>query len=295
MRRRGVRRCLRCSFLQSRPRPGEADQRIGPPAVAEGLGRVEHLEPADRHQVLAGRFDAAQVHAEHLGNPGGFAPAAAEAAAARGSRDSGCRCPSMVAMTVGSAAPGDEAHGLAGHGHAAAVVGNGLMHRVEVGEILDTSEVCGGGGKGELGAGPGEQAEGFETAEGGPEMLSPYPTDEPMQFFGRVVWDLVRIELAASGDHLVGGKPDTEVHELDESAAVCPPHEAELLDGEKTKPPVGLFRLEFRIGSCGHVASLVWRGQRSGVRCSREGSADFGTHIPCEAHNLGLDGWRSVG
>ena len=60
-------------------------------------------------------------------------------------------------------------------------------------------------------------------------MLSPYPTNEPMEFGGSVVWDLVRIKLAAPSHHLLGGKPDTQIHELDESAAVCPPHEAELL------------------------------------------------------------------
>jgi len=119
-------------------------------------------------------------------------------------------------------------------------------------------------------------------------MLPPYPTNEPMQFGGRVVWDLVRSQLAAPSHHLLGGKPDTQVHELNESATVCPPHEAELLDEEKTKAPVGLFHLEFRIGGCGHVASLVWRGQGSDVRYSREGSTNFGTHVPSKAHNLGL-------
>ena len=119
-------------------------------------------------------------------------------------------------------------------------------------------------------------------------MLSPYPPNEPMDFGGRIGWDLVRSKLAAPRHHLMGGKPDTQIHELDTSAAVCPPHEAQLLDEEKTKPPMGLFLFEFRIGRYSHVASLAWCGQRSGVRCSREGSADFGTHVPCEAHNLGL-------
>ena len=115
-------------------------------------------------------------------------------------------------------------------------------------------------------------------------MLPPYPTDEPVQFLC-CVCRVVRFKLTASGDHLLGGKPDTQVHELNESATVCPPHKAELLDEEKTKAPVGLFHLEFRIGSCGHVASLVWRGQGSDVRYSREGSADFGANLSREAHN----------
>jgi hypothetical protein len=57
-------------------------------------------------------------------------------------------------------------------------------------------------------------------------MLPPYSTNEPMEFSGRIVWDLVRSKLAAPRHHLMGGKPDTQIHELDTSAAVCPPHEA---------------------------------------------------------------------
>src|SRR5215510_10717635 len=119
-------------------------------------------------------------------------------------------------------------------------------------------------------------------------MLSSYPPNEPMEFGGRIVGDLVRRKLAAPRHHLMGGKPDTQVHELNKAAAVGPPHEAKLLDDEQTKSSVGLSRCVFRIGSCSHVASLVWRGRGLGVRCSREGNADFGTHVPSEAHNLGL-------
>ena len=90
---------------------------------------------------------------------------------------------------------------------------------------------------------------------------SPYPSNEPMEFCGRIVGDLVRSKLAAPRHHLMGSKPDTQVHELNKPAAVCPPHEAKLLDDEQTKPSVGLFRCAFRIRSCNHVASLVWRGQ----------------------------------
>ena len=77
-----------------------------------------------------------------------------------------------------------------------------------------------------------------------------------MQFLRSIVRHLLRTKLTASGDHLVGGKPDTQIDELDASAVVCPPHEAELLDEKKTKPTIGLFRLECWIGCCGHVASL---------------------------------------
>ena len=65
----------------------------------------------------------------------------------------------------------------------------------------------------------------------------------------------------SAAPHLLGGKPDPQVPELDESAAVGPPHEAKLLDEEQTKPSMGLFRCAFRIGRGSHMASLVWRGQ----------------------------------
>jgi hypothetical protein len=99
-------------------------------------------------------------------------------------------------------------------------------------------------------------------------MLPPYSTNEPMEFSGRIGGDLVWSKLAASRYQLLGGKPDPQIHELDTSAAVCPPHEAKLLDEEQTKPSMGFFRCAFRIGRGSHMASLVWCGQGWGVRCS---------------------------
>jgi hypothetical protein len=72
-------------------------------------------------------------------------------------------------------------------------------------------------------------------------VLSPYPTDKPMQFFQCVFWDLLGVELAPSGPHLLGSKPDTKVSKLDESDAVRPPYETELLDAEKYKPSYRFF------------------------------------------------------
>ena len=39
----------------------EANERVGPPAVAEALGGMKRLQPAERHQVFAGGLDTAQV------------------------------------------------------------------------------------------------------------------------------------------------------------------------------------------------------------------------------------------
>jgi len=116
-------------------------------------------------------------------------------------------------------------------------------------------------------------------------MFSPDPADQPMQFLRGIVRHVVRRTLAASGDHLLGGKPDTKVSQLDEPDAVRPPYETELLDGEKNKSPYRLFCLQFHIFSCAHVASLVWWRTKIGRPLSREGSADFGTNLSPEAHN----------
>jgi hypothetical protein len=114
--------------------PGEADKDITPPAVAEALGDGEHLEPADGDQVCAGRFDVPEVHTKDLGNPGGFAPAATEAAvlavvetADQVSEHSG--------NDGGAAAAGDKADGLAWHRHPPLGVGDGLEHGVQTGEV----------------------------------------------------------------------------------------------------------------------------------------------------------------
>ena|SRR5215510_5973285 len=111
-------------------------------------------------------------------------------------------------------------------------------------------------------------------------MLPPCPTDQPMQFLGCEHRDLTGIELAASGHHLLGGKPDPKVQKLDQPDAVRPPDKTELLDGEKTEPSSRLFRLHFQIRIRGHVASLLWSGQGSGVRLSREGRLILGQTSP---------------
>ena len=64
----------------SRTSPGEADERITPPAVTKSLWCVEYLEPADRNEVFPGGLDIAEVDPKDVGNPGRFAPPAADAA-----------------------------------------------------------------------------------------------------------------------------------------------------------------------------------------------------------------------
>ena len=88
-------------------------------------------------------------------------------------------------------------------------------------------------------------------------MLSPYPTDKPMQFFQCVFWNLAGIELAASDPHLMGSKPDTKVYKVDESDAVRPPYKTELLDSEKNEASYWLFGLQFQTRNYVHMASLV--------------------------------------
>ena len=147
--------------------PGELDKRITPPAVAEDLRCVEYLEPADGDEVFPGSFDVPEIHMKDVGNPGSFAPAAADAAVLA-VVEAADEVPEDGGDHGRAAAAGDEAHDLAGHGHAAGMVRDRLIHGVEGREVMQTPYVDGGGRKSELGRGPGEQARGFEAADGSP-------------------------------------------------------------------------------------------------------------------------------
>ena len=98
--------------------------------------------------------------------------------------------------------------------------------------------------------------------------------------------DQRQVDSAASG-HLLRGMPDAEIAELDEPGTVGPPEQAELLDRQKNKAPRGFFACSFRYGVVEDVMNGLTGVMRtgSGIRLSREGSADFGTHIPYEAQN----------
>ncbi len=93
-----------------------------------------------------------------------------------------------------------------------------------------------------------------------------------MEFFRCELRDLTGVDLAASGHHLVGGKPDAKVHELDQPDTVRPPEETELLNRQKHEAPVRLACRAFRICGCDHVASLVYGRTEIGCPLSREGS-----------------------
>ena len=112
------------------------------------------------------------------------------------------------------------------------------------------------------------------------EDAPPFPANEAVEFFPGIFWLLSRVELAPPSHHLLSGEPYTKIHKLNVPCAVGPPKETNLLDGEKNKATFWLFCLQFQIVSCSHEAPQVWRGQRPGVRFSREGSAVFGTKIP---------------
>jgi len=63
-------------------------------------------------------------------------------------------------------AAGDEAQCRAGHGHATLRrLCNRSQHGVEVRELLDAVEILDGSRKGDAGAGPGEEAQGFEATQ----------------------------------------------------------------------------------------------------------------------------------
>jgi len=88
-------------------------------------------------------------------------------------------------------------------------------------------------------------------------VFPPSPTDQPLQFLGCELRDVPGGKLATSGHHLLGGKPDAQIPELDETRAVCPPEKTELDNREETEPSMWLFCLHSRIVISSHVASLV--------------------------------------
>jgi hypothetical protein len=158
----------------------------------------------------------------------------------------------------------DEADRLAWNWHPPVGVGNGLEHALETGEVIDPPQIGGGAGKREGGAGPGEEAEAVEATEGGPEMFPTYPPDEAVEFMWRVVRDLASGDLASPRDHLLGGKPDSEVHELDEPDTIGPPEETELLSRQKHEAPLGLSCLIWSVLHGSSMASLVWKQTERG-------------------------------
>lgn len=241
--------------LQHCPRPGEVDLSIYPPAVADGLRRVTEAQPPNCNEVFAGGLDIALVHTKNLGNPGDFTPATADAAVFMVVKTAE-QIPKHCCDDAGAAAPSDQTYGLTWHWHPSMVIGDSLEHDSKVGAVVDASEVCGAGGKREEVGGPGKQAECFESANGGPQMLSPYTTDESVEFLECVVRDLVHVEFAAPCYHLLGGTPDADVHKSDKAGAIGPPKEVELLNRQKYKSTDRFARLHFRIGGC-HMASLV--------------------------------------
>ena len=103
-------------------------------------------------------------------------------------------------------------------------------------------------------------------------MLPPSSTDETVEFARGVGWDLARVDLASSGSHLLSGKPDPDIPQLDEPSTVGPPEKAELLDRQKHEASVRLACRAFWICRCGHVASLVSERTQIGCPLSREGS-----------------------
>ena len=105
-------------------------------------------------------------------------------------------------------------------------------------------------------------------------MSPPCPTDEPVQFLRCVVWGLARVDLATPRHHLLGGKPDSEVPELDTPGAVGPPEQTQLCDGEKNEAPERLARPDFGIDGGDHSDSLLCGRTDHGRPLPREGSSE---------------------
>ena len=115
--------------------PGEIDQHIAPPAVTESLRCVQRLEPADRDEVFPGSFDVPEVHTKDVGNPGRLTPHAADATVIA-VVETANEVPQHSGDNRGAAAPGNEADGLPWHGYAPTIVGYGVIHGVQVREVM---------------------------------------------------------------------------------------------------------------------------------------------------------------
>jgi len=114
--------------------PGELDKRITPPAVAEDLRCVEYLEPADGDEVFPGSFDVPEIHMKDVGNPGSFAPAAADAAVLA-VVEAADQVTEHGGNNGGAAAASNQADGVAWHWHPPLGVEDGLEHSIQTGEV----------------------------------------------------------------------------------------------------------------------------------------------------------------
>ena len=127
---------LRC-LPHGRTHPGEIDQHIAPPAVTESLRCVQCLEPAGRDEVFPGSFDVPEVQTKDVGNPGRLTPPAADATVIA-VVEAANEVPQHRGDNRSAAAPGNEADGLPWHRYASTMVGYGVIHGVQVREVVDT-------------------------------------------------------------------------------------------------------------------------------------------------------------
>ena len=87
--------------------------------------------------MFSGRFDVPEVHTKDVGNPGGLAPPAVDTTVIV-VVEAANEVPQYRGDNCGAAAPGDEADGLPWHGYAPTIVGYGVIHGVQVREVVDT-------------------------------------------------------------------------------------------------------------------------------------------------------------
>jgi len=251
-----------------------------------GLRRGNDLEPAHADEVLAGGFDTAQVQAKDLSNPGGFAPAAANTA---WRLSVVIEAPDEVSEDGGDdgspTAQSEQAERGARDGHPSVEVRDAGTQGGEVREVGDAPQRGGSRRKRDVSARPGQQAAGFQVAEGGSEVRSPHTPDERVELRQSVVREVGRWALAAPGYHFLAGEPDAEVSELNVTLAIDPPQEIQDLDGEEHKAPVWLPRLTgdvYRCGRCHGVPSLVRADMKilSASPCESSITRDLAQKIP---------------
>src|SRR5262249_25258453 len=120
-----------------------------PRGFRESRRCLQRVEPADRDEFFPGSFDVPEVHTKDVGNPGRLTPPAADATVIA-VVEAANEVPQHRGDNRGAAAPGNEADGLPWHGYAPTIVGYGVIHGVQVREVMDTPLGCSRRGKGEF-------------------------------------------------------------------------------------------------------------------------------------------------
>ena len=165
-------------------------------------------------------LDPAEPEAEGVGDPGSLDPPPREALSVFEVK-SADQMPEEGGNERGPRPSGDEPKGPARHRHLAVRVGDALEERAEGRRLLDR-QIVGRSRKAQSVLGPIEEAGVPEP----PERLVEPPGESPVSLWSSQVVNLrgeQRFGLASPRVDLMGGEPDAEVNQTEDSCAGKPP------------------------------------------------------------------------